>query len=71
MSDEERKCCFTDNYLVFSMGEKMPQLTSIFLEQEDNILDYCKTVNFNRTAPPGQTLLDDVCEEVNEIDGDA
>ncbi len=50
-SDEDRKCCYTDNYLIFSLSEKMPQLTSIYLDQEDNVLDYCKTVNFNRAAP--------------------
>jgi hypothetical protein len=49
LSDEDRKQCFTDNYLVFNLNEKLPQLTSIFLEQEDNVLDYCKTVNFNRS----------------------
>jgi len=25
-------------------------LTSIYLEKEDEVLDYCKTVNFNRNA---------------------
>lgn len=24
LSDEDRKCCFTDNYLIFNLGEKMP-----------------------------------------------
>ena len=48
-SDEDRKQCFTDNYLIFNLNEKLPQLTSIYLEQEDNVLDYCKTVNFNRS----------------------
>lgn len=65
-SDEDRKCCFTDNYLIFSLQEKMPQLTSIYLDLEDNLLDYCKTVNFNR-----QTVLPSVLEELQELDGDA
>jgi len=52
MSDEDRKQCFTDNYLVFNLNEKMPQLTGLFLEKEDSVLDYCKTVNFNRSAQP-------------------
>lgn len=56
-ADEDRKQCFTDNYLVFNLNEKLPQLTSIFLEQEDNVLDYCKTVNFNRSQGPNQQTL--------------
>jgi uncharacterized protein (UPF0305 family) len=47
---EERKSCYTENYLVFSLAEKLPQLTSIYLDKEDEVLDYCKTVNFNRNA---------------------
>lgn len=69
LTDEDRRCCFTSNYLVFNLGEKMPQLTQTFLEQEDSVLDYCKTVNFNRKGPQ-QTLLDEIAEEPMEIDGD-
>jgi len=47
---EERKSCFTENYLVFTLNEKMPQITSTYLDREDEVLDYCKTVNFNRNA---------------------
>jgi len=32
---EERKSCFTENYLVFSLAEKLPQLTSIYLDKEN------------------------------------
>lgn len=71
LTDEDRKCCFTDNYLIFNLNEKMPQLTSIYLEQEDNVLDYCKTVNFNRNTANQQNLLDSITEETQEIDGDA
>ena len=36
------------------------------------MLDYCKTVNFNRnTGQQQQTLLEKVLEETEEIDGDA
>ena len=71
LTDDDRKCCFTSNYLIFNLSEKMPALTSIYLEQEDNVLDYCKTVNFNRNLASQQTLLDKVLEETQEIDGDA
>lgn len=66
--DADRKCCFTDNYLVFNLGANHPQLTQQYLDQEDNVLDYCKTVNFNRNAPQP---LDRVMEDPTEIDGDA
>ena len=69
LTDEDRRCCFTSNYLVFNLGEKMPQLTQTFLEQEDSVLDYCKTVNFNRKGPQ-QSLLEEISEEPLEIDGD-
>lgn len=46
----ECKSCYTENYLVFSLSEKLPQETRQFLEKEDDVLDYCKTVNFNRNA---------------------
>ena len=48
----------------------MPQLTSVYLEQEDNVLDYCRTVNFNR-AGKAVGSFETVMEEANEIDGDA
>ena len=46
----ECKSCFTENYLVFSLKEKLPQETRHYLDKEDDVLDYCKTVNFNRNA---------------------
>ena len=46
----ECKSCFTENYLVFSLNEKLPQETRHYLDKEDDVLDYCKTVNFNRNA---------------------
>ena len=42
-----RKACFTENYLVFSLNERMPQITEIYLDKEDDVLDYCKRVIFN------------------------
>ena len=54
---EERKSCFTENYLVFSLAEKLPQLTSIYLDKEDEVLDFCKTVNFNRNARRMQFIM--------------
>lgn len=54
---EERRGCFTENYLVFSLQEKLPQLTTIYLDKEDDVLDYCKTVNFNRNARRMQLIL--------------
>eukprot|EP00347_Sterkiella_histriomuscorum_P012391 403368756 len=41
-----RKCCFTENYLVFSLNERMPQMTEIYLDKEDDVLDFCKKVVF-------------------------
>jgi len=75
---EERKACFTENYLVFSLAEKLPQLTSIFLDKEDDVLDYCKTVNFNRNArrmqmiSEGFTAVNPASSQYipDEIDGD-
>ena len=46
----ECKSCFTENYLVFSLNAKLPQETRYYLDKEDDVLDYCKTVNFNRNA---------------------
>ena len=46
----ECKSCYTENYLVFSLAEKLPQETRHYLDKEDDVLDYCKTVNFNRNA---------------------
>jgi len=45
---EERKSCFTENYLVFNINDKMPQLTSLFMEKEEEFLDYCTTINFSK-----------------------
>jgi len=41
-----RKGCFTENYLVFSLNERMPQITEMYLDKEDDVLDYCKKVIF-------------------------
>ena len=47
----EHKSCYTENYLVFSLNEsKLPQETRHYLDKEDDVLDYCKTVNFNRNS---------------------
>ena len=46
----EHKSCYTENYLVFSLSDKMPQETRHYLDKEDDVLDYCKTVNFNRNS---------------------
>lgn len=46
----ECKSCYTENYLIFSLNEKLPQQTRHYLDKEDDVLDYCKTVNFNRNA---------------------
>ena len=47
----ECKTCFTENFLVFSLKDvKVPQETRHFLDREDDVLDYSKTVNFNRNA---------------------
>jgi len=32
-------------------------LTTIYLDKEDDVLDYCKTVNFNRNARRMQHIL--------------
>ena len=70
-ADDDRKQCFTSNYLVFSLNERMPQLTGLYLEKEDSVLDYCKTVNFNRAGGQQTFMLSDVPELPDEIDGDA
>jgi len=41
--------CFTENYLVFSLQERMPQMTEIFLDKEDDLLDYCKRIVFRQS----------------------
>ena len=46
----ECKSCFTENYLVFSLNGRMPQETKQYLDKEDDVLDFCRTVNFNRNA---------------------
>jgi len=43
----QSKACFTENYLVFGLNERMPQITEIYLDKEDDVLDYCKRVIFN------------------------
>ena len=73
----EQKSCYTENYLVFSLKEKMPQDTRTYLDKEDDVLDCCKTVNFNRNSrrmEHATGLLDTGSSSMNnipdEIDGD-
>jgi len=50
----------------------MPQITSSYLDQEDNVLDYCRSVNFNRGNKGGIMHRDaNPNIDVTEIDGDA
>lgn len=62
---------------MFSLNEKLPQETRQYLEKEDDVLDYCKTVNFNRNAKRLETasgLYDQGSASTknmpDEIDGD-
>ena len=55
-----RRACFTENYLVFSLNERMPQITEIYLDKEDDVLDYCKRIIFN---PGGLSRLKDKLDE--------
>ena len=73
----ECKSCYTENYLIFSLSEKLPQETRHYLDKEDDVLDYCKTVNFNRNArrmehATGQfdTGSNSTSNIPDEIDGD-
>ena len=70
----ECKSCFTENYLVFSLNEKLPQETRHYLDKEDDVLDYCKTVNFNRNSKRTEHSFEqEVLSTRNmpdEIDGD-
>lgn len=43
-----RRACFTENYLVFNLNERMPQITEIYLDKEDDVLDYSKRVIFGK-----------------------
>lgn len=43
----QRKSCFTENYLVFSLNEKMPQITEIYMEKEEDLLDFGRTITFD------------------------
>ena len=43
-----RRACFTENYLVFNLNERMPQITEIYLDKEDDVLDYSKRVIFEK-----------------------
>ena len=74
----ECKSCFTENYLVFSLKERNPQETKHFLDREDDVLDLCRTVNFNRNArrmeQANSNLRDQGVSSIkqlpDEIDGD-
>ena len=74
----ECKSCFTENCLVFSLQDKMPQETKHYLDKEDDVLDYCKTVNFNRNAKRmeqahgniNDTGVTSISRLPDEIDGD-
>ncbi len=41
-----KRACFTENYLVFSLNERMPQITELYLDKEDDVLDYSKRIMF-------------------------
>jgi hypothetical protein len=66
-SHSKQRACFTENYLVFSLNERMPQITEIYLDKEDDLLDYSKRVIFapaatsnkkrNATAKGAESLL--------------
>ena len=45
-----KKTCFTENYLVFSLNERLPQMTEVYLDKEDDVLDYCKKVVFTSSS---------------------
>ncbi len=45
-----KKSCFTENYLVFSLNERLPQMTEVYLDKEDDVLDYCKKVVFTSSS---------------------
>jgi hypothetical protein len=47
------RACFTENYLVFNLNERMPQITEMYLEKEDDVLDYSKRVMFGARARSG------------------
>ncbi len=47
-----KKSCFTENYLVFSLQERLPQMTEVYLDKEDDVLDYCKKVVFSTNNSP-------------------
>lgn len=63
-----RRSCFTENYLVFSLNERMPQLTEIYLDKEDDVLDYCKRVIFNPVGLPSRGVGTNDEEEEEESD---
>ena len=60
------------------MKEKLPQETKTYLEKEDEVLDYCRTVNFNRNARRMEHILEQSTHSPlnkssmlpDEIDGD-
>jgi hypothetical protein len=43
-----RRGFFTENYLVFNLNERMPQITEIYFDKEDDVLDYNKRVIFGK-----------------------
>ena len=67
-----RRACFTENYLVFSLNERMPQITEMYLDKEDDVLDYCKRVIFNpavrrnASAEYEEQLLNDQEDEADD-----
>ncbi len=50
-ANKKQRACFTENYLVFSLNERMPQITEIYLDKEDDVLDYSKRVIFAKKQP--------------------
>lgn len=43
-----KQSCFNDNYLVFSLkGIKLPQITDIYIDQEEDMLDCQQIIKFS------------------------
>ncbi|CDW88433.1 UNKNOWN [Stylonychia lemnae] len=63
---QQKKCCFTENYLVFSLNERMPQMTELYLDKEDDVLDFCKKVIFQPSSRTQSNVFQVISDPNNE-----
>ena len=50
-----RRNCFTENYLIFNLNETNPQQTETYMDKEEDLLDFCRSVNFDDSKRKGSS----------------